>query len=74
MIDVNLTTDEWEEIISSEERSKKSEKQFWFAKRNYIINMLENLDLEQVTEKELLHANLMFLAKIYWEDRKPKNT
>lgn len=72
MINVNLSQEDWENIIPEKQRTKKSKKEFWYAKRNMIISRIENIDLEEVTEKELLQANLTMLAKIYWELRKEK--
>lgn len=70
MININLSIQDLENIIPENERANKSKKEFWYAKRNEVINCIENIDLENTTEKELLQAILMMQSKIYWELRK----
>jgi hypothetical protein len=69
-IDVSLSTEDWKDVVSEKERSRISSKEFWYKKRNYILDKIHNTNLSSVTEKELLLAILEMNTKVYWELRK----
>lgn len=67
----NLTDDDLKTIVAEKDRSKYSAKQFWEKKCEKVLNDIEAIDINSVTEKELLKDILIFAAKTYWEQRKP---
>jgi hypothetical protein len=70
IINVNLSETDVETLLPPEERSEKSQREFWFIKREESLSRVQNVNLEITTEKELLLAVLELNTKLYWELRK----
>lgn len=69
-IDISLSKEDGFSVISEEDRCQRSNKEFWYKKRNLILDKIHSIDIGSVTNKELLLAILEMNTKIYWEIRK----
>ena len=69
----NLEENDKEALCSPDKRSTINHNEYCYKCRNEIIKRIEEIDVNTVSEKDLLKLNALFMAKIYWEMRKPKD-